>query len=69
MFECYGQGFGVQTQADGIKYEGEWANGKQHGKGKYISLDGTVKIGIWKNGICIKWIEDGEGGAEDGAAQ
>ena len=36
--------------ADGRKYEGEWKNGKQHGKGKYILLDGTIKTGIWEDG-------------------
>ena len=69
MFDCYDQGFGVYTWANGRKYEGEWVNGKQHGKGKLFLLDGTIKTGIWENGIRIKWIEDGEGGAGDGAAQ
>ena len=29
------QGFGVFTWPDGRMYEGEWFDGKQHGKGTY----------------------------------
>ena len=36
--------------ADGARYEGEWSQGKRHGKGKQISLDGIVEDGIFVNG-------------------
>lgn len=40
-------GYGVYIWADGRRYEGLWQNGKQHGKGKYILPNNTVKVGIW----------------------
>jgi len=46
----------VYTWNDGRKYEGYWANGKQHGRGKYILLDNTVKHGIWEDGKRLKWV-------------
>jgi hypothetical protein len=41
---------------DGRKYKGEWANGKQHGKGVYISAEGKTKEGEWKEGKRVRWI-------------
>ena len=41
-------GFGVQTWPDGAKYEGEWVNGKAHGKGKFTHVDGDIYEGDWK---------------------
>lgn len=46
--------------ADGRKYSGEWKMGKQHGKGKYILSEGSVKIGIWEDGKRIKWVDEGD---------
>ena len=41
---------------DGRKYDGDWANDQQHGKGIYITANGEKKIGIWKNGSNEKWL-------------
>lgn len=30
-------------------YEGEWVNGKAHGKGKLIHADGDIYEGDWVN--------------------
>ncbi len=32
-----------------IKYEGEWKDGKKHGKGTETSLDGKRYEGMWRN--------------------
>lgn len=50
-------GFGLYTWADGRRYEGYWAFGKQHGEGKYILPDGASKIGVWEDGKRIRWLE------------
>ena len=34
----------------GHKYIGEWENGKQHGKGVFISKSGTRREGEWFKG-------------------
>ena len=34
---------------DGLKYIGEWKEGKQHGKGMFIK-DGKKKEGFWEMG-------------------
>ena len=34
-----------------IKYEGDFANGKREGKGKYITKDGEYYIGEWLNDL------------------
>ncbi len=31
-------------------------NGKQHGKGVFISANGQKKHGEWKNGVRERWI-------------
>ncbi len=38
------------TYANGSAYEGEWQNGKEHGKGTYTYPDGSVYEGEWQNG-------------------
>ena len=43
---------------DGRKYVGGWLNGKQHGKGMYISPNGQKREGEWKDGKRVRWIED-----------
>ena len=48
------------TSRDGDVYEGEWKDGKKHGKGKLITKDGKcflVKFeeGAWIGGVRI-WI-------------
>jgi hypothetical protein len=39
---------------NGKRYEGEWALGKQNGKGVIITETGERKAGIWENGRRIK---------------
>ena len=34
----------------GRKYMGEWANGKLHGKGKFVNTDGVGQEELWKRG-------------------
>ena len=41
---------------DGKKYDGEWLNGKQHGKGTYYSIKGEKREGIWNEGKRDKWL-------------
>lgn len=60
------QGYGTYAWADGRKYVGEWKLGKQHGKGKYILLDNTIKTGQWEDGKRIKWVEEGNEGGDAG---
>jgi len=36
-------------------------NGKQHGKGIYITVDGKRREGEWVEGKRIKWTGAGEG--------
>ena len=50
-------GWGVFTWADGRKYEGFWAEGKQHGEGA-LMYKGKCKNGIWINGKLAKSNED-----------
>ena len=38
-------GYGVQIWPDGAKYEGNWRDGLQHGKGKFYHVDGDVYDG------------------------
>ena len=33
--------------ADGDRYEGEWKDGKYHGKGEYFHADGAQYNGDW----------------------
>ena len=50
-------GYGVFVWPDGKKYEGSWHNGKQHGNGVMLA-NGEKKIGEWKNGQKMRWIDD-----------
>ena len=36
---------------DGSRYEGAWIKGIQHGFGKMIFPDGTVKDGLFENNV------------------
>ena len=39
---------------NGMKYDGMWKNGRQHGEGlKTDPIDGSVKRGQWKGGNLI----------------
>ncbi len=53
-------GRGVYTWADQRKYDGLWANGKQHGVGKYVLPDGTIRYGQWEEGRRVKWLDVNE---------
>ena len=39
---------------NGNKYVGEFKDGEKHGQGTSISVDGTIKKGIWENGKLIE---------------
>jgi hypothetical protein len=41
--------YGIYTWSNGMKYEGEWDNGKKHGQGIYIWPSGHKYDGEWKN--------------------
>lgn len=43
-------GYGVYKWKDGSQYEGNFLNGKKHGKGKYKDINGGYYDGMWKNG-------------------
>jgi len=45
---CY-NGSGIYIFDSGMKYEGEWKNGKRDGQGTLTSPDGSVYKGGWKN--------------------
>ena len=34
-----------------------WANGKQHGEGKFYNAKGKSKRGLWEDGERIKWLD------------
>ena len=36
---------------DGSVYQGEWKRGIQHGQGKMVFADGTVKEGYFENNV------------------
>jgi len=42
-------GRGVQIWPNGIRYDGYWKEGKNHGYGRLINFNGDVYIGEWKN--------------------
>ena len=35
---------------DGSKYEGEWKDNKEHGKGLYTDKNGNAEAGTWYMG-------------------
>ena len=41
---------GLYIWKDGERYEGEWADGKFHGKGIKTLPDGTIFDGDWEDG-------------------
>jgi len=47
----------VVALVDGRKYEGSCLDGDCHGEGKGYLPDGTMKRGIWENGIFVKTLE------------
>ena len=51
------EGFGTFEWPDGRKYEGNWKQGKQDGRGIYYSATGKQREGEWSKGKRIKWIK------------
>ena len=65
---------GVFSWNDGRKYDGQWLNGKQHGKGiffciinkftkkfilgDYTTANGKIQKGEWKDGKRLNWVID-----------
>jgi len=39
-------------------YDGQWKDGKQHGKGIFYKKNGDGRKGIWEKGRNIKWLDD-----------
>ena len=37
----------------GTKYVGQWLNNAMNGQGIATFVDGTVKDGLWENGVFI----------------
>ena len=51
------EGKGSFFWKDGRIYDGQWKDGKQHGKGLFIKHEGQLaKVGIWENGKNIEWL-------------
>ena len=49
--DCYGSHiFGSNSDRPGIKYVGEWKDGKRHGQGLSTAPDGSTYEGMFKNG-------------------
>jgi hypothetical protein len=67
-------GSGIETYADGNKYDGSWVKDKKHGIGEYRwADDGTIYKGCFannnRNGIGLQWYPDGnfyQGNYKDG---
>lgn len=45
-------GVGAYMWVNGVKYEGEWKDGKAHGQGTMIFPDGSKYEGEWRDGIA-----------------
>ena len=46
------------TWRDGRVYDGQWRDGKQHGRGVFIKNEGTRRVGIWENGRNVEWLDN-----------
>ena len=53
-----GPSFVRSRRPDGKRYEGEWFNGKQHGRGVYTNTKGERKEAKWKDGRKLMWIKN-----------
>ena len=53
------EGYGEYFWNDGKIYKGFWKSGYQDGYGKLIK-NNEEKIGLWKNGKRIKWLNEEE---------
>lgn len=51
ILECYSMAVFLLTANDN-RYEGQWKDGKKHGKGKFFYLDrGQLYTGVWCDDI------------------
>jgi hypothetical protein len=41
-----------------VRYDGQWSDGKQHGKGKYVLPDGSSRSGWWEDGKRTRWEDE-----------
>ena len=48
-------GYGEFEWPDRNKYKGSFVSNKMHGEGLYISSNGKVRAGIWKDGKIARW--------------
>jgi hypothetical protein len=53
------------NRPDGRKYIGHWLNGKQHGKGTYVSAKGDSREGEWREGKRERWLSKSSKQYED----
>ena len=60
-----GAGVG-RRYANGDVYEGEWQNGKKHGRGTYTHADGKVEVGEWMAGSARHASGEGVDGKYEG---
>jgi hypothetical protein len=44
------EGKGVESWADGRRYEGDYKGGKKDGEGTFYWPNGQIYIGSWRNG-------------------
>ena len=59
-------GFGVQTNPEGVVYTGLWENGIKSGTGSLDFGDGTSFVGEFQNGLASEGIYDwGDGRKTD----
>ena len=42
------------TFPDGSKYIGQWVEDNMNGQGTFTLADGTIRKGIWKNGVLVE---------------
>lgn len=58
-------GHGTATYLNGDRYDGEWANGKRSGLGRYAHGSGDIYEGLWSNerkhGLGVDSFADGRG--------
>ncbi len=48
-----------QIRPDGRKYDGEWRDGKQHGRGVFITAAGKKREAEWGEGKRLRWVHGG----------
>eukprot|EP00913_Durusdinium_trenchii_P017825 g16750.t1 len=48
-------GHGKFVWPDGRTYDGEWSQGKRHGRGTYITAKAERKVGYWQDDKFDRW--------------